>query len=65
MERGFPGVKVKIGRSVQEDEERVGAVRGLIGDGTDLMVDANMAWDADEALERGRRLEQFGLYWYE
>ncbi len=65
LERGFPGVKVKIGRNPQEDEERVGAVRKLVGDDVDLMVDANMTWDADEALERGRRLEQFGLYWYE
>lgn len=66
LDRGFPGVKVKIGRPDQrEDEERVGAVRELIGDGVDLMVDANMVWSADEALERGRRLEQFGLYWYE
>jgi L-alanine-DL-glutamate epimerase-like enolase superfamily enzyme len=66
LERGFPGVKVKIGRSdLHDDEQRVGAVRQLIGDDVDLMVDANMAWDADEALERGRRLEQFGLYWYE
>jgi L-alanine-DL-glutamate epimerase-like enolase superfamily enzyme len=31
----------------------------------DLMVDANMSWSTDEALERGRRLEQFNLYWYE
>jgi L-alanine-DL-glutamate epimerase-like enolase superfamily enzyme len=37
----------------------------LIGDRIDLMVDANMAWSADEALERGRRLERFNLYWYE
>ncbi len=66
MERGFPGVKVKIGRpDPREDEARVGAVRKLIGDGVDLMVDANMTWSADEAIERGRRLEQFGLYWYE
>lgn len=66
MERGLPGVKVKIGRpDPREDEERVGAVRKLIGDDVDLMVDANMAWTADEALERGRRLEQFDLYWYE
>jgi L-alanine-DL-glutamate epimerase-like enolase superfamily enzyme len=57
---------VKVGRSDPgEDEERVGAVRKLIGDGVDLMVDANMTWTADEALERGRRLEQFRLYWYE
>lgn len=24
-----------------------------------------MAWNADETLERGRRLEQFDLFWYE
>ncbi|HZG65902.1 MAG TPA: mandelate racemase/muconate lactonizing enzyme family protein [Herpetosiphonaceae bacterium] len=66
LARGFPGVKVKIGRrDPREDEQRVGAVRKLIGDGVDLMVDANMTWTADEALERGRRLEQWGLYWYE
>ncbi len=66
MARGFPGVKVKVGRSdPHEDEQRVAAVRKLIGDHVDLMLDANMTWSADEALERGRRLEQFGLYWYE
>ena len=66
LARGLPGVKVKIGRrDRREDEERVRAVRGLIGDQVHLMVDANMAWSADEALERGRRLEQFRLHWYE
>ncbi len=66
LERGFPGVKVKIGRpDPTEDEQRIRAVRELIGDGVDLMVDANMAWTTDEALERGRRLEEYGLYWYE
>jgi L-alanine-DL-glutamate epimerase-like enolase superfamily enzyme len=66
LQRGFPGVKVKIGRKKpREDEERVGAVRDLVGDDVDLMVDANMAWSAAEALERGRRLERFGLFWYE
>lgn len=66
LERGFPGVKVKVGRlDSREDEERVGAVRKLIGDDVDLMIDANMTWSAEEALKRGRHLEQFGLYWYE
>jgi len=66
MERGFPGVKVKVGRpDPAEDEQRVGAVRKLIGDDVDLMIDANMSWSTDEALERGRRLEAFKLYWYE
>ena len=66
LARGLPGVKVKVGRAEPgEDEARVAAVRKLIGDRVDLMVDANMAWSAGEALERGRRLEQFNLYWYE
>jgi L-alanine-DL-glutamate epimerase-like enolase superfamily enzyme len=65
MERGLPGVKVKVGRPEGDDEERVGAVRKLVGDDVDLMVDANMAWDAETALERGKRLEEVGIYWYE
>ena len=66
LARGLPGVKVKIGRrDPAEDEERVRAVRKLVGGKVDLMVDANMAWSAADALDRGRRLEQFGLYWYE
>ncbi len=66
LERGFNGVKVKVGRpDPDEDEARVAAVRRLIGPDIDLMVDANMAWTADEALERGRRLEAHALRWLE
>jgi L-alanine-DL-glutamate epimerase-like enolase superfamily enzyme len=66
MERGFPGVKVKIGRpDPADDERRVGAVRELIGPDVDLLVDANMSFGGEQALERARRLERFRLYWYE
>ena len=66
MGRGFAGVKVKLGRpDPREDEERVAAVRRLIGEDADLMVDANMSWDAEKALEMGRRLQPFDLYWFE
>ncbi|HEV2126859.1 MAG TPA: mandelate racemase/muconate lactonizing enzyme family protein, partial [Chloroflexota bacterium] len=66
MTRGFPGVKVKIGRAdPAEDEARVREVRRLIGEGIDLMVDANMSWTADEALTRAQRLEPYRLYWFE
>lgn len=66
LERGFPGVKVKVGRPEPgEDERRVAAVRRLIGDGIDLMVDANMSWTAEEALERGRRLQAYDPFWLE
>lgn len=66
LARGFRGVKVKVGRpDPTDDEARVGAVRRLIGDERDLMVDANMGWTAEQAIERGRRLERFNLRWLE
>ena len=66
LARGFPGVKVKVGRpDPTDDEQRVAAVRALIGDGVDLMIDANMGWSPDEALERGRRLAEHRPRWLE
>ncbi|MDP8923908.1 MAG: mandelate racemase/muconate lactonizing enzyme family protein [Chloroflexota bacterium] len=66
LAKGYPGVKVKIGKpEAREDEERVAAVRKLIGDRVDLMLDANMAWTADEAFERGRRLAEYRPRWLE
>ena len=66
LERGFRAVKVKVGRpDVADDDARVAAVRRLIGDDVALMLDANMGWSRDEALERGRRLAQYRLRWLE
>jgi L-alanine-DL-glutamate epimerase-like enolase superfamily enzyme len=63
---GYPGVKVKIGRpDPLEDNARVAAVRRLIGDRADLMVDANMSQTVDQALALGRRLEQYRPFWFE
>jgi L-alanine-DL-glutamate epimerase-like enolase superfamily enzyme len=66
LARGFRAVKVKIGRpDPADDEARVAAVRRLIGDDVALMLDANMAWQHQEALERGRRLADFRPRWLE
>jgi L-alanine-DL-glutamate epimerase-like enolase superfamily enzyme len=66
LARGFPGVKVKVGRpSASDDDARVAAVRSLIGDKIDLMVDANMGWSPEQALTRGRRLAEYRPRWLE
>ncbi len=66
MEQGFRGVKVKVGGGpLSEDLERVGAVRKVIGDDAALMVDANQAFDYNEALRRGRVYEDLGCRWFE
>ena len=66
VERGFRGIKIKVGKpSPAEDVRRVAAVRQAIGPDVALMVDANQAWTAAEAISRGRRLEEFNLGWLE
>lgn len=52
--------KVKVGRA--DDVERVALVRRLLGDDVALVLDANAAWQAGEAIERIRALEAFGLH---
>lgn len=47
---GFDCLKVKAGaRPVEGDVDRVRAVREAVGDGVELRVDANGAWDRDAA----------------
>jgi L-alanine-DL-glutamate epimerase-like enolase superfamily enzyme len=54
-------VKVKVGRSAEEDREVLRVVRDVLGDAVALRVDANCAWTAPEALERLQELAPFRL----
>jgi L-alanine-DL-glutamate epimerase-like enolase superfamily enzyme len=64
--RGWPGVKMKIGKpSAQEDLERIRAVREAVGPDVDLMVDANQSLTYPEAKRRARLLEPLDVYWLE
>ena len=66
MEQGFVGVKMKVGApTLQEDVQRIEAVRAAIGPNALLMVDANQVFSANEALRRGRVYEELGCYWFE
>jgi D-arabinonate dehydratase len=49
----------------EEDIERVAAVRKALGPKAKLMVDVNCAWSPAMAIEMGRALERYGLYWIE
>ena len=53
LAKGFRAIKTKVGRDkLQEDVERIRAMRKHLGDDFPLMVDANMKWSADEAIRR-------------
>ena len=48
---GFKTIKLKVGRlTLQEDIERVQLTRKILGNDTALRLDANRAWEWDDAL---------------
>ncbi len=62
---GFGGCKLKVGRRPQEDVARLAAVREAVGPDFEIMVDANQAFQVDEAIRRARLYEPFDLAWFE
>ncbi|MFL5927319.1 MAG: mandelate racemase/muconate lactonizing enzyme family protein, partial [Gaiellaceae bacterium] len=51
--------------SLEEDLERVRAVRASVGDWFGLAVDANNAWNVATALRAGREYDRLGIAWFE
>jgi len=66
VEQGYHAVKIKVGRgSLDEDVSRIRLAQDVLGKGKNLMVDANQAFNRNEALRRGRVYQQMGCFWYE
>lgn len=64
-EEGFTAAKIKIGRGVESDVERVGAVRRHLGDDAHLMVDYNGNYDPKRVIQSVRALEPYDVAWIE
>jgi L-alanine-DL-glutamate epimerase-like enolase superfamily enzyme len=62
---GFGGSKIKVGRTVSEDVERLGAVRAAVGPSFEIFTDANQAFNVDEAIRRARLYEPTDIGWFE
>jgi mandelate racemase len=66
LERGFRGIKIKVGDGdLANDERMVRAVRDLIGPDIALMVDFNQSLDPSQAKRRIDRLAAYDLHWIE
>lgn len=63
--QGFQGVKLKIGYSPATDVAYVHAIREAIGPELALMVDANHAYNALEALHLAHALAPYNVTWFE
>ncbi len=64
-QRGFRQAKLKLGRPVADAIRRARLVRELAGDDLVLGVDANWAYDVDEAIQVGRVLADLGYDFFE
>ena len=63
---GYNAVKIKIGREhLEEDLERIKAVRELIGDDVIFMVDANYSMSVEQAITAAKAFEQYNITWFE
>jgi muconate cycloisomerase len=58
---GFHQLKVKVGITGQNDVERLGQIRRLVGPRMDVRVDANEAWAPEGAVARIQELEPFSI----
>ena len=63
---GFKAMKLRLGYpTLKEDLAALAAVRASIGEHVKIMVDYNQALSVEEALARGRALDEHSVYWLE
>lgn len=62
---GFSTVKMKVGLGIERDTANVAALREYIGTERRLAIDANHAYTPREAIDLARRVERYGIHWFE
>ncbi|MDF2659515.1 MAG: 2-oxo-3-deoxygalactonate 6-phosphate aldolase [Paenibacillus sp.] len=65
---GYKAVKFgwgPIGRDAKFDEAQIQAIRSVVGDDVDIMIDAGLAWDLKGALRMADIYEKYNVFWLE
>ncbi len=67
VEQGFKGIKIKVGAlSLEQEVERIKTLRRTLGDGIQIAVDANCAWnEVNYARKIMRAFEEYDIAWFE
>ncbi|MFI8602872.1 mandelate racemase/muconate lactonizing enzyme family protein [Cellulophaga baltica] len=66
LANGFNAVKIKIGReNLEEDLERIKAVREFIGPEITFMVDANYSMSIEKAIRAIEGFKKYNITWFE
>lgn len=62
---GYAAFKLKVGFGEERDLANLRALRATLGEDVTLMVDANQAWDLNQAQRMSQKLADFKLRWLE
>ena len=67
VEKGFRQMKTQMGAepTAGREVERIRVLREAVGEDVDLMCDINQLWSVNQAIDIGRRVEDYHLYWLE
>ena len=65
VHEGFRHIKIKVGAGIEDDIRRCGIARKTIGPEVKLMLDANQAWEVNEAIEWMQHLVPFDPWFIE
>src|SRR6516162_3452835 len=67
VRQGYKAIKMQVAhvRSPAEDLDNVRRMREALGPNIDIMIDVNMGWSADVAIEMGHKFEKYDVYWLE
>jgi len=65
VDQGYRAVKLRVGDSVARDIARVSAVRAALGDGIDILVDANTSYTLDDVRRVMPAYDEMNVGWLE
>lgn len=61
LEQGFSALKIKVGKDIASDIERVHAIHAAVAGRATLRLDANQGWSAKQAVSALHQLENSGV----
>jgi L-alanine-DL-glutamate epimerase-like enolase superfamily enzyme len=66
-ERGYKAIKMQVAHtaSLATDLDNVKRMREAVGPDIAIMIDVNMGWTADVAIQMGRKFQDYDVYWLE
>ena len=65
--QGYKAIKMQVAHTnnLRGDVDNVRRMREALGPDVDIMIDVNQGWTADVAIEMGRKIEPYDIYWLE